>query len=108
MEYGLSSTIPTSDSRQELWKQQREERGFDSTELWNLDSTIAKFITPRLKAYAQGELHNVEWSNTLSKMIIAFDLLSSGEMVFMMDADKQASITEGLQLFADNYCSLWN
>ena len=34
------------------WKQQRLERGFDDTELWNLDVTIIKFVLPRLKAFA--------------------------------------------------------
>lgn len=35
------------------WQQQRLERGFDDTELWNLDVTIARFILPRLKIYKE-------------------------------------------------------
>lgn len=30
------------DVRQKKWKKQRKKRGFDDTELWNLDRTIAK------------------------------------------------------------------
>lgn len=35
------------------YKEQRKLRGFDDTELWNLDFTIAKFILPRLKRFIE-------------------------------------------------------
>lgn len=41
------------DKRQEKWQKERLEKGFDDTEIWSLDSTIIKFIVPRLKAYLE-------------------------------------------------------
>lgn len=36
---------------------QRHKRGFDDTELWNLDETLSKFIYPRLKVFIENEPH---------------------------------------------------
>ena len=47
----FSLDLSEDDERKELFKKQRLERGFDETELWNLDTTILKFILPRLKAF---------------------------------------------------------
>ena len=40
----------------EMYKQQRFEQGFDDTETWHMDRTIALFIIPRLKKFI--ELNN--------------------------------------------------
>ena len=37
--------------RLEKYEGQRHDRGFDDTELWNLDSTICKFVAPRLREF---------------------------------------------------------
>ena len=37
----------------EHYKKQREEQGFDDTETWHLDKTVALFLLPRLKRYIQ-------------------------------------------------------
>jgi hypothetical protein len=37
----------------EKYKKQRDERGFDDTETWHLDKTVALFLIPRLKRYIQ-------------------------------------------------------
>ena len=37
------------DERQEHWKKEREELGFDETEVWSLDISVIKFILPRLE-----------------------------------------------------------
>ena len=65
----------------EKYKNQRLERGFDDTETWNLDVTLAKFIVPRLKRFK--ELNNgypahfkakEEWDVILNEMIEGFEL----------------------------------
>lgn len=65
-------------------KQQRVERGFDDTECWNLDYTIAAFILPRLKVFKQDTngYPGVEpmdtpekWDAALDEMIWAFDYI---------------------------------
>ena len=49
----FSLDLKEDDERKEIFKKQRLERGFDETELWNLDTTILKFILPRLKAFKE-------------------------------------------------------
>jgi hypothetical protein len=41
----------TNDSRQEAWKQQREDYGFDSRETWSLDYTFKLWLYERLCMY---------------------------------------------------------
>jgi len=41
------------DERWDKYKKQRLERGFDDSETWSLDSTIVRFIIPRLKRYLE-------------------------------------------------------
>lgn len=64
------------------FKKQRVERGFDDTECWNLDNTIAQFVLPRLKHFKENtngypgtdEIPTFEkWNEVLDKMIYAFD-----------------------------------
>lgn len=44
---------------QNKWKLERKLRGFDTTELWNLDATIAEFILPRLIAFKEMDRHSL-------------------------------------------------
>lgn len=93
------SLAKPDDDRWEEWQYQRKSRGFDDTELWNLDSTIAKFITPRLKKFKKNthstpgvvvyeiggeeavlnsdsetsEKANAKWMEILDKMIWTFE-----------------------------------
>lgn len=48
---GCVLELPPDDSRLSMYRKQRDERGFDGTELWSLSSTIAEFIAPRLTAF---------------------------------------------------------
>lgn len=69
-----------------LYKKQRIERGFDDTELWNLDRTIAKYVLPRLvefKKVVNGyppEFDKFDdWMDVIDKMIYAFDHIVNKE-----------------------------
>lgn len=74
------SLIDNQDSRWEEYTKQRKERGFDNSELWNLNVTIAKFILPRIEAYKEtciahpGSLTEDKWNTILCKMISAFKI----------------------------------
>lgn len=68
------------------YKRQRIERGFDDTELWGLDRTIAKYVLPRLiefKKVANGYPPNFdsfeEWIAVIDKMIYSFDHIVNQE-----------------------------
>lgn len=94
---------------------QRRRRGFDNSELWSLDYTIAKFIAPRLRAFIdefggrscpQG-LTSKQWRAKLEKMHKAFELMASDKM--WTASKKEAKIMEdGLDLFREWFFHLWD
>lgn len=100
------------DSRWEEFKEQRLERGFDDSETWSLDSTMARFILPRLIRFREinegypSTISEQEWNSILDKMILAFSLLAS-DAVYFTSKEDQEKIDEGMALFAKWYQSLW-
>lgn len=92
-----------------LFAKQREERGWDDTECWNLDTTIAKFIYPRLEVLKEmkvshpANLTPEEWDNILQKMINTFKNYCEEDIVF---GDEE--VKEGLELFSKYFTSLWD
>ena len=117
--YGIEnvnfSVIGIDDSRWEDFKKQRLEQGFDESETWSLDSTIAKFILPRLKYFYNdgdifsypGNLTSKEWSAIVSKMVKAFDLIVHVDVANRTEEDVKA-VEEGLDLFREYFFDLWN
>lgn len=80
------------------YKRQRIERGFDDTELWGLDRTIAKYVLPRLiefKKVTNGYPPNFdsfeEWIAVIDKMIYSFDHIVNQEK-YDDDLDKELGI----------------
>lgn len=75
-----------NDERKKEWQKQRIERGFDNTELWNLNYTMMKFMYPRIKAFREafagypGCLNSEkEWEDILDKILDAFDIFLNKE-----------------------------
>lgn len=107
------SIIDENDHREIEYSKQRKERGFDSSELWNLDSTITEFILPRLKAFRESLcgypscLSDIEeWENILDKIIVAFQIYNSP---YFMTEDNDLSIwEEGWNLFCEYFTRLWS
>jgi len=83
------------------YKNQRITRGFDYTELWNLDGTIAKFILPRLIAFKDAIHHEPSMYKELDKMILAFEELSKEDYVI------NGVISKGLKSFIKHFDNLW-
>ncbi len=106
--YSLSGEMKATDSRHHIWKDQRDKRGFDDTELWNLDLTICKFIHPRLVAFRErlgshpGVLTMEEWEHILDDMIDGFDPES---FEFSSENNK---VVEAFSLLAEWHGHLWN
>jgi hypothetical protein len=74
--FSLADKLDSEDPRQLDFYKQRIEKGFDDSELWNLDTTILKFILPRLKVFKEitpnfpNEFNDLkEWTNCIQKMI---------------------------------------
>jgi hypothetical protein len=111
MEYGCSSELPVDDDRQAAWAEQRASRGFDSTELWNLDVSFSRFALPRLKAFAE-DLHGYPsgmteetWLAELHKMIAAFELCVD---VNTATTVQEQIIAAGLDSFRKYFFNLWS
>ena len=107
------SLIDDTDTRWEKYTQQRLERGFDESETWNLDATIAKFIYPRLKAFIEdvkrmgcfpASMTFDEWIKILEDMLKGFELLVSDEI---KNDDEDEIIEHSLDLFRKYFFSLW-
>lgn len=111
------SLVGKDDMRAKEYQKQRIERGFDNSELWSLDVTIAKFILPRLKAFREchcgypGNLTDEKWNEILDKMIVAFDIyLNDDDLVnsedyirkrYERDTIKGRTLEKCLQLHLD-------
>ena len=79
------------------YKRQRKERGFDSTELWNLDTTLLRFLLPRLKAFEEETIgtpvgfSNIEWHSLLKETINNIELLLKDD-IFLDDKDSSEQV----------------
>ena len=96
-------------------KWQKLTRGYSDEELWNLDSTICKWLLPRLKTFKEKTIgfpptlnSPEEWGDILEKIILALELHVSD----LPDSPEQVrieckQIEEGLELFGKYFCNLW-
>jgi len=88
---------------------QRRTRGWDDSETWGLDTTIARFVAPRLKRFREiangypGELTEKKWDEMLAKMQLAFELIAADQI----EDEDRPEIEEGLRLFAEWFRGLW-
>lgn len=117
----------TDDENRLKYLKQRLESGFDDTETWNLDMTIANFLIPRLERFK--ELCNgypetedcksfEEWQAIIDEMIFAFRYGSDDSALYegtpmweIRDKEVLEKINErirrGLDLFAKHFRGLW-
>lgn len=92
---------------------QRRTRGWDDTETWNLDHTIAKFIVPRLRKLK--ELNNgypptltpQEWDEILDSMIWTFSQVIEDGIYWSYSEDDWKKFQNGLDNFSKYYRDLW-
>ncbi len=95
-----------------LYWWQRRTRGWDDSDLWNLDYSLAKLILPRLKKFGQspwgipGDLTEEEWNANIQAMIKSFEIIAS-DNYWDHTPEQNAEIQRGLDLFAKWYMALW-
>lgn len=65
--YGLAHEMREDDDRLPGWLNQIKERGFDSTEMWNLDLAFVKFILPRLIFFRENVVPDFKDAKQLEK-----------------------------------------
>lgn len=111
--FSLECAVNEGDPRYDEWRQQRKERGFDDTELWNLDRSIARWLLPRLKAFRQdtegypARLESVKaWEDILDKMILGLDLFVSKDAI-MFSKEESDKVDEAMRLLAEYFMDLW-
>lgn len=102
----FSITDIEKEEKRKEYKKQRLERGFDDTELWNLDSTILKFTLPRLKRFRECTIgypsdfkSYEEWQVCLEKMINAIEKI--------LEDDKSDEAYKDFELFKKYFFDLW-
>lgn len=113
----MHKAIPTgiklqnNDKRRKKFKAQRKKYGYDETELWNLDVSIAKFVLPRLKSFREtltghpGNLTLEQYEEILDKMIWSFTQIVKD---VVLSQEQETKVEEGLNLFAKYYLTLWS
>ena len=94
-----------------LYKYQKIFRGFGDNELWNFDTTIAKYMVPRLKRFKQlqrgypANLKEEEWNEILDQIIYSFEL-KLDDIDF--DEKYRKDYELGLVYFAKYFDHLWD
>jgi len=102
--------VPDDESYEQCLAELNSDRGFSSSELWNLDVTIAMFVLPRLKEYRKKicsfpwTLTVEEYEDILDKIIAAFELVVDNDRDYV----SPEGIQEGLDLFSKYFLTLWD
>ena len=114
--FGSAYTIDKNDPRQQAWSKQRERRGFDDTELWNLDLTIIGVILPRLKAFRNigaygtpmGIPSKEHWNIILDRIIEGFELYNGHFKNIEECKRNERKFNIAMKLFSKWFGALWS
>jgi len=98
----------------EKHRQRRFEIGFDDTETWHMDRTMALFIIPRLKRFmevnngiANGETEQ-SYDEKLRFIIKAFENYYATDKYFnSVDIEERKKLTDDVRLAVDYLSKLW-
>jgi hypothetical protein len=98
----------------EQYRQQRFERGFDDTETWHMDRTMALFIIPRLKRFIEvnNGIPNDEteesYDEKISFIISAFENYYVSDKYFnSVDIEERKKLTDDVRQAVDYLSKLW-
>jgi len=92
------------------WFYQRRKYGFDDRDLWDLRTTIADFLSPRLEAFKKGrhsfpyDSTDEKWGEILDKMINSMDIIRKDELT----TENYSELKEGLDFFREYFLDLWD
>lgn len=98
---GCADELPKDDPRQPNYAEQRATRGWDQTEIWNLDVTTVKFIVSRLtefRSYAHG--HEELIDSILTDLDIDWD-------EYYLPGFDATAMQRGLRNYFENVRSFW-
>jgi hypothetical protein len=93
---------------------QRRTRGWDDSDTWSLDYTIAKFALPRLIRFKElnngypGDFATPEaWDEAIDKMIYSLQACIKHNEGNDIDIADWPRVKEGLELFGKHFMALW-
>ena len=100
--------------KKEQYRQQRFERGFDDTETWHMDRTMALFIIPRLKRFIEvnngipnGETEE-SYDEKIRFIISAFENYYVSDKYFnSVDIEERKKLTDDVRLAVEYLSKLW-
>jgi len=96
------------------YRKHYKKHGWDPTETWNLDQTLANFVFPRLVYFRKnlhgypGNLTKKEWKEILDKIIKSMKSASKGYEDVDYDEKEWKRIQEGFKLFGKYFSNLWD
>lgn len=104
--FGFAFDEEISEKRRNELQKELQENGFDSSELWNLDYTIAKFVLPRLKAYIKADpVKDMNYVG-LEDTVYALQLIIDKSTLGLVDWDVER-YKNGMKVFAEEFHRLW-
>ena len=93
---------------------QKLTRGWDDSETWNLEATLARHIVPRLKRFKElnngypQELTPEAWNEILDEMIFALEFRARDtEEQLDASTEEHTRVQKGLELFGKYWGNLW-
>jgi len=96
------------------FKQFENEHGFHPYEIWNLNTAIAKYILPRLKAFKKTYsgyplgLTEEKWDDMIDDMIFAFEYeVNQWDLEEPFNKKELKRIEKGFKYFGKYFLSLW-
>ena len=100
----------------EKYKKQRDERGFDDTETWHLDKTVALFLLPRLKRYIQvnngfpGGMTEELYNEILNYIVKSFEEYYQDENVEVsleLEKERLSNAKKAVAILGEIWFDLW-
>lgn len=108
---GIPNVCFSLDPNQEMFKQQRVERGFDDSETWSLVNTIAAFTIPRLEVFMRLSFDMIDWNDkdkeALRDIMVLLDLTTRDEGMWSFDEAEERQVKEGLKALKNYWFKLW-
>ena len=112
--FSVAEECYNDSAKLEMYKQQRFENGFDDTETWHIDRTMALFIIPRLKRFV--EVNNgiptgetVEsYDGKLRFIITAFEnYYATNKYYESTDIEERKKLSDDVRTAVDHLSKLW-
>jgi hypothetical protein len=107
---------PDEPEKLERYKKQRDERGFDDTETWHLDKTLALFLIPRLERFIQvnngfpgGETEESfnEKLNFILKSFEQYYYIENEEVSLELEKERVSNLKKAAAILGEIWFDLW-